>query len=130
MKVDDAIAEWINCLEIFNFDELKELIVIDQIAEKYPLEVREHFVDDLPKIKTDYELVNKLDDYEVARHNKKGVNQNLKKILKKKVKERMRKFKTLFSLLKPRQLEKETIWIYDPMTVKSNCLKSGNKFLV
>lgn len=55
---------------MFNFEDLKELIIIDQINRRLPLEMREHFIDDL------YKVVKKLYGYEAAKRNIKTINGN------------------------------------------------------
>ncbi|GFW45804.1 retrovirus-related Pol polyprotein from transposon opus [Trichonephila clavipes] len=46
------------------FEDLKDLLITDQMKKKVPSEVREHFLDDWAKIKTPRVLVERLDEYE------------------------------------------------------------------
>lgn len=71
------LEKWIKGLQIFDFQGLKELIVTDQIKRKLPIEIQEHFIDDLPKIKNADAIVNKLDNYEALRQNINQINKNL-----------------------------------------------------
>lgn len=71
-ELNNFLEEWVTGLEISTFDSLKELIVIDQIRRKLPNDIREHFLDDLPKLVKIDDLINKLDDYESARNNLKS----------------------------------------------------------
>ncbi|GFW51948.1 SCAN box domain-containing protein [Trichonephila clavipes] len=46
------------------FEQLKDLLTTEQLKCHVPAEVREHFLDDWIKLKTPYELAEKLDEYE------------------------------------------------------------------
>lgn len=67
-EMNTFMQEWISGMGIETLEDLKELIVVDQIKRKIPYEVREHFCDELPKIKKVEDLINKLDEYEAARN--------------------------------------------------------------
>ena len=70
--------EWIQGMNVDNFENLKELIITDRIKQTLPYEMQEHFIDELPSIKKVHELVNKLDDYEATRRSfKKEAYQSL-----------------------------------------------------
>ncbi|GFX53735.1 SCAN box domain-containing protein [Trichonephila clavipes] len=45
-------------------EQLKDLLITEQLKYRVPAEVREHFLDDWIKLKTLYELAEKLDEYE------------------------------------------------------------------
>ncbi|GBM23045.1 hypothetical protein AVEN_67025-1 [Araneus ventricosus] len=76
-ELQNYFEEWVSGLNIETFEDLKELLVTDQLKQKLPPEVRDNFLDDLPKIKSIEELVNELDDYETTRRNvKKEINRN------------------------------------------------------
>ncbi|GFY17301.1 retrovirus-related Pol polyprotein from transposon 297 [Trichonephila clavipes] len=58
---------WLHRLEVKDFNSLKDLVLTDQLKKRVAMEVKEHFVDIWGDIKSSPELVQKLDDYEVAR---------------------------------------------------------------
>lgn len=60
-------TEWITELDVQNFQQLKDLIVTEQLKFRVPIEVRDHFLEDWLKIKTPFDLAEKLDDYESIR---------------------------------------------------------------
>ncbi|GFX78166.1 CCHC-type domain-containing protein [Trichonephila clavipes] len=62
-EIRNFCEEWLNGLDIQTFEDLKVLLITDQM-KKVPSEVREHFLDDWAKIKTPRVLVEKLDEYE------------------------------------------------------------------
>ncbi|GFV98138.1 SCAN box domain-containing protein [Trichonephila clavipes] len=57
-------TEWIAELQVKTFEQLKDLLITEQLKYRVPVEVREHFLDDWIKLKTPYELAKKLDVYE------------------------------------------------------------------
>ncbi|GFS89748.1 SCAN box domain-containing protein [Trichonephila clavipes] len=57
-------TEWIAELQVKTFEQLKDLLITEQLKYRVPAEVREHFLDDWIKLKTPYELAEKLDEYE------------------------------------------------------------------
>ncbi|GFV27987.1 SCAN box domain-containing protein [Trichonephila clavipes] len=57
-------AEWIAELQVKTFEKLKDLLITEQLKYRVPAEVREYFLDDWIKLKTPYELAEKLDEYE------------------------------------------------------------------
>ena len=65
------LEEWITGLGITTFDELKELMITEQLKSRVPVEVRDHFIDDWCKIVSTRNLTDKLDDYESVRGNRK-----------------------------------------------------------
>ncbi|GFX27126.1 SCAN box domain-containing protein [Trichonephila clavipes] len=56
--------KWIAELQVKTFEQLKDLLITEQLKIRVPAEVREHFLDDWIKSKTPYELAEKLDEYE------------------------------------------------------------------
>ncbi|GFX95107.1 SCAN box domain-containing protein [Trichonephila clavipes] len=56
--------EWIAELQVKTFEQLKDLLITEQLKHWVPAEVREHFLGDWIKLKTPYELARKLDEYE------------------------------------------------------------------
>ncbi|GFW09824.1 retrovirus-related Pol polyprotein from transposon opus [Trichonephila clavipes] len=63
-EIRNFCEEWLNGLDIQTFEDLKDLLITDQMKKKVPSEVREHFLDDWAKIKTPRVLVERLDEYE------------------------------------------------------------------
>ena len=60
--------EWIQGMNVDNFENLKELIIADRIKQTLPYEMQKKFFDELPNVKKVDELENKLHDYEATRH--------------------------------------------------------------
>ncbi|GFW07434.1 retrovirus-related Pol polyprotein from transposon 297 [Trichonephila clavipes] len=58
---------WPHSLEVKDFNSFKDLVLTDQLKKRVAKEVKEHFVDIWGNVKSSSELVQKLDDYEVAR---------------------------------------------------------------
>ncbi|GFW94632.1 SCAN box domain-containing protein [Trichonephila clavipes] len=63
-ELNSYFTEWIAELQVKTFEQLKDLLITEQLKYRVPAEVREHFLDDWIKLKTPYELVEKLDEYE------------------------------------------------------------------
>ncbi|GFW98974.1 SCAN box domain-containing protein [Trichonephila clavipes] len=63
-ELNSYFAEWIAELQVKTFEQLKDLLITEQLKYRVPAEVREHFLDDWMKLKTPYELAEKLDEYE------------------------------------------------------------------
>ncbi|GFS87576.1 SCAN box domain-containing protein [Trichonephila clavipes] len=57
-------TEWIAELQVKTFEQLKDLLITEQLKYRVPAEVREHILDDWIKLKTPFELAEKLDEYE------------------------------------------------------------------
>lgn len=74
-ELRNYLEEWVNGMEINIFEALKELIVVDQIKRNLPVEMKEHFICDLPKIKN-VDIISKLDDYDTARYNVRAINKS------------------------------------------------------
>ncbi|GBO04160.1 hypothetical protein AVEN_184328-1 [Araneus ventricosus] len=60
--------EWIKGLEVENFEQLRDLIITDQMKCRVLTEVKEHFIDEWPKFKSPELLLEKLDQYESIRN--------------------------------------------------------------
>ncbi|GBL98895.1 Retrovirus-related Pol polyprotein from transposon 17.6, partial [Araneus ventricosus] len=58
---------WTLGLKVNTYDQLRELIIADQIKEKAPYDLREHFLDEWSTINSPIELAKKFEDYEDAR---------------------------------------------------------------
>ncbi|GFX47839.1 retrovirus-related Pol polyprotein from transposon 412 [Trichonephila clavipes] len=63
-ELNSYFSEWIAELQVKTFEQLKDLLITEQLKYHVPAEVREHFLDDWIKLKTPYELAEKLDEYE------------------------------------------------------------------
>ncbi|GFU80974.1 retrovirus-related Pol polyprotein from transposon 412 [Trichonephila clavipes] len=62
-ELNSYFTEWIAELQVKTFEQLKDLLITEQLKYRVPAEVREHFLDWI-KLKTPYELAEKLDEYE------------------------------------------------------------------
>ncbi|GFU08876.1 SCAN box domain-containing protein [Trichonephila clavipes] len=63
-ELNSYFTEWIAELQVKTFEQLKDLLITEPLKYRVPAEVREHFLDDWIKLKTPYELAEKLDEYE------------------------------------------------------------------
>ncbi|GFY18521.1 SCAN box domain-containing protein [Trichonephila clavipes] len=63
-ELNSYFTEWIAELQVKTFEQLKDLLITEQLKYRVPAEVREHFLYDWIKLKTPYELAEKLDEYE------------------------------------------------------------------
>ncbi|GFT99664.1 uncharacterized protein TNCV_1140561 [Trichonephila clavipes] len=71
---------WIKELKITAFDQLKSLIIADQIKRKTPVNIKEHFLDIWVDLNDPLELAEKLDAYDSLRPGmKNNSNQTFKK---------------------------------------------------
>ncbi|GBM19609.1 hypothetical protein AVEN_197207-1 [Araneus ventricosus] len=66
-EVRNYFHGWISGLDISTFDQLKELIIFDQIKRRVPPEVREHYIDEWSQLNNVEKLTSKLDDYDAVR---------------------------------------------------------------
>ncbi|GFU21134.1 retrovirus-related Pol polyprotein from transposon 297 [Trichonephila clavipes] len=66
-ELNNYLEGWLHSLEVKDFNSLKDWVLTDQLKKRVAKEVKEHFVDIWGDIKSSSELVQKLDDYEVAR---------------------------------------------------------------
>ncbi|GBL79879.1 hypothetical protein AVEN_28937-1 [Araneus ventricosus] len=62
-EVKNYFHGWISGLDIFTFDHLKELIIVDQMKLRVPPEVREHYIDEWSQLNNVEKLISKLEDY-------------------------------------------------------------------
>ncbi|GFV11045.1 SCAN box domain-containing protein [Trichonephila clavipes] len=63
-ELNSYFTEWIAELQVKTFEQLKDQLITEQLKYRVPAEVREHFLEDWIKLKTPYELAEKLDEYE------------------------------------------------------------------
>ncbi|GFV36301.1 SCAN box domain-containing protein [Trichonephila clavipes] len=63
-ELNSYFTEWIAELQVKTFEQLKDVLITEQFKYRVPAEVREHFLDDWIKLKTPYDLAEKLDEYE------------------------------------------------------------------
>lgn len=75
-ELNGYFQKWIDGLEIVDFNFLKDLMVTDQLKRRVLCEIRDHFVDELPKIVSPSKLAEILDLYE-------SVREDCKKLAKK-----------------------------------------------
>lgn len=66
-ELTNYFEEWIGGLKVSTMEGLKDLIIVDQLKRKVPLEVKEHFVDEWGTITSPAALVELLDKYESIR---------------------------------------------------------------
>ncbi|GFV82675.1 retrovirus-related Pol polyprotein from transposon opus [Trichonephila clavipes] len=59
--------EWISGLKIYDFDRLKQLVIVEQMKEQVSRDIQQHFIDDWSRIVTVDDRTEKLNDYENAR---------------------------------------------------------------
>ncbi|GBM67775.1 hypothetical protein AVEN_176456-1 [Araneus ventricosus] len=59
--------EWSNGVKEDSFEKLSDLIITDQIKRKVTQEVKDHLIDEWPKLNSPDDLVEKLDDYDTLR---------------------------------------------------------------
>ncbi|GFV52143.1 retrovirus-related Pol polyprotein from transposon opus [Trichonephila clavipes] len=69
--------EWISGLKIYDFDRLKQLVIVEQMKEHVSKDIQQHFIDDWSRIVTVDDLTEKLDDYENARQYNQGTKATL-----------------------------------------------------
>lgn len=67
-ELRNYFEEWIKGLEVSTFDDLKSLIITDQLKKNIPACVRDHFIDEWPKFRDPENLAEKLDAYENVRN--------------------------------------------------------------
>ncbi|GBN54508.1 hypothetical protein AVEN_98496-1 [Araneus ventricosus] len=65
-KVRNYFHGWISGLDISTFDQLKEIIIVDQIKCRVP-EVREHYIDEWSQLNNVEKLISNLDNYDAVR---------------------------------------------------------------
>ncbi|GFU68996.1 SCAN box domain-containing protein [Trichonephila clavipes] len=63
-ELNSYFTEWIAELQVKTLEQLEDLLITEQLMYSVPSEVREHFLNDWIKLKTPYELAEKLDEYE------------------------------------------------------------------
>ncbi|GFW68618.1 retrovirus-related Pol polyprotein from transposon 297 [Trichonephila clavipes] len=73
---------WIKELKITTFDQLKSLIIADQIKRKTPANIKEHFLDIWADLSDPLELAEKLDAYDSLRPGMKNLYPSSKIVLK------------------------------------------------
>ncbi|KAF8769797.1 hypothetical protein HNY73_017406 [Argiope bruennichi] len=65
------LEEWLDGVNVKDFESLKDFMVVDQIKRRVGNEVREHFVDTWTKISSSSKLADLLDDYDGVRRSSK-----------------------------------------------------------
>lgn len=64
-------------MEVMNFEDLKQLIVVYKIKQSLPVQVKVYFNDDLSNFKNFDIIISKLDDYEDARPSIRIINKKI-----------------------------------------------------
>ncbi|KAF8795294.1 hypothetical protein HNY73_003162 [Argiope bruennichi] len=67
-------TEWITELKVETFQQLKDLMMTEQLKFRVPAEVRDHFLEDWLKFTTPFDLAEKLDDFESIKESFKREN--------------------------------------------------------
>ena len=71
------LDNWLESVEIKDFDSLKELMLTEQLKRRVPLEIREHYLDSWEDFKTASILAEKCDRYEALRRDSKRLEQKM-----------------------------------------------------
>ncbi|GFX66677.1 retrovirus-related Pol polyprotein from transposon 17.6 [Trichonephila clavipes] len=66
-EIQTYFDEWISGLNVETFDQLRELIIADQIKKNAPYEFQEHFLDEWCTISSPAEIAEKFEVYESVR---------------------------------------------------------------
>ncbi|GFY28915.1 retrovirus-related Pol polyprotein from transposon 17.6 [Trichonephila clavipes] len=66
-KIQTYFDGWISGSNVETFDQLRELIIADQIKKSAPYELREHFLDEWSTINSPAEIAEKFEEYESVR---------------------------------------------------------------
>ncbi|CAL1267106.1 unnamed protein product [Larinioides sclopetarius] len=69
-ELRNYFESWLEELNIQDFDELKNLMIVDQMKKRVPPEIKEHFLDIWCEWVTPDDLIEKLDTYENLRTSK------------------------------------------------------------
>ena len=75
-ELKNYLNEWLAGLEITTIEELKDLMVVDQLKKRAKHEIKEHFLDKWPNLKSSDELIELFDNYDDVR---KGSHKNYAK---------------------------------------------------
>ncbi|GFU52808.1 retrovirus-related Pol polyprotein from transposon 17.6 [Trichonephila clavipes] len=63
---------WLNGLKIETFEQLRDLMLVDQIKRRAPNEFKEHFLDEWATITSPKKLVDKIEEFEDAKKRSEG----------------------------------------------------------
>lgn len=66
-ELRNYLQEWLDGLEITDFESLKELLVVDQLKKRASYEMRSHYLDKWPNFKTVSEIVEAFESYDNIR---------------------------------------------------------------
>ncbi|GFV28230.1 retrovirus-related Pol polyprotein from transposon 17.6 [Trichonephila clavipes] len=66
-EIQTCFDGWISGSNVETFDQLRELIIADQIKKSAPYEFREHFLDEWSTINSPAEIAEKFEEYESVR---------------------------------------------------------------
>nr|XP_042908923.1 uncharacterized protein LOC122271498 [Parasteatoda tepidariorum] len=73
-ELRNYLNEWVQGLEVKDFETLLDLMVTDQSKRRVPNEVRDHFIDTWSKITSSTKLAEILDEYENVRGSRKRID--------------------------------------------------------
>nr|XP_042901807.1 uncharacterized protein LOC122270040 [Parasteatoda tepidariorum] len=73
-ELRNYLNEWVQGLEVKNFETLLDLMVTDQTKRRVPNEVRDHFIDTWSKITSSTKLAEIFDEYENVRGSRKRID--------------------------------------------------------
>ncbi|KFM75301.1 Stress response protein nst1, partial [Stegodyphus mimosarum] len=68
-ELENYCKEWVTGLGVESFEQLLDLMVIDQLKRRVPPEIRDHFLDEWVEMISSKKLAEKLDAYENVRGN-------------------------------------------------------------
>ncbi|GFY06756.1 retrovirus-related Pol polyprotein from transposon 297 [Trichonephila clavipes] len=78
------LENWLVGMEIKDLKELKELLVTEQLKERAPIEVVDHFIDSWDNFKDPTELVEKLDHFEAGTSQIRGSEREWERLFERK----------------------------------------------
>ncbi|GBM59302.1 hypothetical protein AVEN_60648-1 [Araneus ventricosus] len=66
-ELKNYLEGWLNGLNVKTFEQLKDLMLVDQIKKRTSMDFKEHFMDEWTIIISPTEIVNKIEDFEDVR---------------------------------------------------------------
>ncbi|GBL76021.1 Retrovirus-related Pol polyprotein from transposon 412 [Araneus ventricosus] len=66
-ELKNYLEGWLNGLNVKTFEQLKDLMLVDQIKKRTSMEFKEHFMDEWTTIISPTEMVKKIEDFEDVR---------------------------------------------------------------
>lgn len=68
-QLQNYLEEWLAGLEVKTYDQLKDLMLVEQLKKRVPADVREHYLDDWASVVSPMEFAEKIEEYEEVRGN-------------------------------------------------------------